>query len=201
MNKERIKIIIIDDDLGIVESLKSFLEDKYYVEGFTDSKEGLKRLEEKNFDLLILDYYIDKLNGADIVKEIRKFNNNIYILLLTGHAESIPGLMSLENLDIQNYCEKTADFEKILIQIKSIIKSIKFFKNQDTIGGRLKQLRKANRLSQEDVAIHLGVQISSISQYESNLVLPPTQNILKLAKLFNVTTDFILCYELDIRKG
>lgn len=201
MNKERIKIIIIDDDLGIVESLKSFLEDKYHIEGYTDSKEGLKRLEEKNFDLLILDYYIDKLNGADIVKEIRKFNNNIYILLLTGYAESIPGLMSLENLDIQNYCEKTADFEKILIQIKSIIKSIKFFKNQDTIGGRLKQLRKANRLSQEDVATHLGVQISSISQYESNLVLPPTQNILKLAKLFNVTTDFILCYELDIRKS
>ncbi|MBD7911636.1 MULTISPECIES: response regulator [Clostridium] len=201
MSKEKINIIIIDDDLGIVESLKSFLEEECNVEGFTDSVEGLARLQEKSFDLLILDYYIDKLNGADIVKEIRKFNNNIYILILTGYSESVPGLTSLENLDIQNYCEKTADFDKILIQIKSIIKSIKFFKDQDTTGGRLKQLRKVNRLSQEDVAKYLGVQISSISQYESNLVLPPTQNILKLAKLFNVTTDFILCYELDIRKN
>jgi DNA-binding NtrC family response regulator len=201
MSKEKINIIIIDDDLGIVESLKSFLEEDCNVEGFTDSMKGLARLQEKNFDLLILDYYIDKLNGADIVKKIRKFNNNIYILILTGYAESVSGLTSLENLDIQNYCEKTADFEKILIQIKSIIKSIKFFKDQDTTGGRLKQLRKVNQLSQEDVAKYLGVQISSVSQYESNLVLPPTQNILKLAKLFNVTTDFILCYELDIRKS
>ncbi|MDS0526329.1 response regulator [Clostridium sp. SHJSY1] len=200
MNKEKISIIIIDDDLGIVESLKSFLEEQYDVEGFSNSIDGLKRLQEKNFDLLILDYYIDKFNGADIVKEIRKFNNSIYILLLTGYAESIPGLALLENLDIQNYFEKTSDFEKILIQIRSIIKSIEFFKNEDTTGKRIKQLRKINRLSQEDVAKYLGVKISSVSQYESNLVLPPTQNILKLAKLFNVTTDFILCYELDIRK-
>lgn len=201
MNNKKVNILILDDDLGIVESLKSFLEELYNVEGFTDSKEGLKRLQEKSFDLLILDYYIDKLNGADVVKEIRKFNNNIYILLLTGYAESVPGLKSLEDLDIQSYCEKTADFEKILIQIKSIIKSINFFKNNDTTGERLKQLRKTNGLSQEYIAKYLGVQKSSVSQYESNLVLPPTQNILKLAKLFNVTTDFLLCYELDIRKN
>ena len=44
MNNNGIKIMIIDDDPGIVDSIKSFLGDKYYVEGFTSSREGLKQL-------------------------------------------------------------------------------------------------------------------------------------------------------------
>lgn len=196
-----ISIIIIDDDSGIIDSLKAFLGDKYQVEGFTSSSEGLKRLQEKKFDLLVLDYYIDELNGNDIVNEVRKFNNSIYILLLTGYSEDVPALEVLENLNIQGYCEKSGDFRKVIINIESVIKSIEFFRtNKCTIGQRIKDLRKLNNLSQDDVAKYLKTQKSSVSQYESGTVIPPTLTIIKLAKLFNTTTDYILCYELEMEK-
>ncbi|MBF8982618.1 helix-turn-helix domain-containing protein [Lutibacter sp. B2] len=201
MDKSGIRIMIIDDDSGIIDSIKSFMEDKYYIEGFTSSREGLNRLRKEVFDILILDYYIDELNGSEVINEIRKYNNDIYILLLTGYGEEVPGMKSLETLKIQNYYEKSADFEKLIIFIEGIIKSLEFFNRvKYTISERLKKLRKLNNLSQDDVAKYLGIQRTTISQYESGDLIPPTLNVIKLARLYNVTTDYILCYELNIGK-
>lgn len=200
MNRNNIKIIIIDDDPGIVDSIKSVIGETYYVEGYTESKEGLKRLKEETFDILILDYYIDELNGCDIVKKIRKYNDNIYILIITGYGEKVPGLKTLEELEIQNYCEKSGDFEKMLLCIQGAIKSVKFFKDKvETTGERIKALRKVHNLSQDDVAKYLDVQRTTISLYESDATMPPTGAIIKLARLFNVTTDYLLCFEFNTR--
>ena len=201
MDNSGIKIIIIDDDSGIVDSIKSFLGEKYHVEGFTSSREGLKQLQNEKFDILILDYYIDELNGENVIDEIRKYDNNLYILLLTGFGEKVPGIKSLETLKIQNYYEKSGDFEKLIIFIEGIIKSIEFFNRvKYTISERLKTLRKLNNLSQDNVAKYLEIQRTTVSQYESGDLIPPTLNVIKLARLYNVTTDYILCYELSIEK-
>lgn len=201
MDKIGLKIMIIDDDPGIIDVIKSFLEEKYYIQGITSSKEGLKQLKKEKFDILILDYYIDELNGNDVIDEIRKYDNNLYILLLTGFGEKVTGIKSLETLKIQNYYEKSANFQKLIIFIEGIIKSIEFFNRvKNTISERLKNLRKLNNLSQDDVAKYLGIQRTTISQYESSDLIPPTLNVIKLAKLYNVTTDYILCYELNIEK-
>lgn len=201
MDNSGMKIIIIDDDSGIIDSIKSFLGDKYYVEGFTSSREGLKQLQKEKFDILILDYYIDEFNGGNVIDEIRKYDNNLYILLLTGFGEKVPGIKSLETLKIQNYYEKSADFEKLIIFIEGIIKSIEFFNRvKYTISERLKTLRKLNNLSQDNVAKYLEIQRTTISQYESGDLIPPTLNVIKLAKLYNVTTDYVLCYELSIER-
>jgi DNA-binding NarL/FixJ family response regulator len=199
MNKT--KMIIIDDDINVIDSLKAFLEEKCYIEGFTKSKEGIKRINEVEYDILVLDYYIDELNGDNVIEEIRKFNNDLYILLLTGYSDKVPGIKSLENMQIQSYCEKSADFDNIIVSIESAIKSIEFFKNsKHSIGERIKQLRKHYSLNQEDVAKYLGVQRTAISSYESGDAIPPTITVIKLAKLFNVTTDYLLCYEFKIEK-
>lgn len=201
MSNKGMRIMVIDDDAGITDSIKSFLGDKYYVEGYTTSKEGLLQLRKSEFDILILDYYIDELNGSNIIDEIRKYDNDLYILLLTGYGKEVPGIKSLESLKIQNYYEKSADFEKLIIFIEGIIKSIEFFNRvKFSMSERLKTLRKMNNLSQDDVAKYLDIQRTTISQYESGDLIPPTLNVMKLAKLYNVTTDYILCYEINIEK-
>jgi DNA-binding NtrC family response regulator len=202
MKENKIKILVIDDDIDIIDSIKAFIGKKYEIEGYTKSKLGLKKLKENKYDILIIDYYIDELNGENVINEIRKFNKEIYILLLTGFKNKVPGLQSLEKLEIQNYCEKTADFENVIICIESAIKSIEFFKNKkSSIGGRIKKLRKIYNMSQEQVAKYLEIQRTAISSYESGDAIPPTLSIIKLAKLFNVTTDYLLCYELKIEKN
>lgn len=201
MNNSGIKIMIIDDDSGIVDSMKSLLGDKYYVEGFTSSREGLKQLQKKRFDILILDYFIDDLIAKDVIDEIRKHNNELYIVLLTGYGDEITGMQSLEDLKIQNYYEKNADYNKLIIFIEGIVKSLEFFNTPKcTIAERLKILRKNNDLTQDNISKYLDIHRTTVTQYESGEIIPTTQNVIKLAKLYNVTTDYILCYELKIDK-
>jgi DNA-binding NtrC family response regulator len=100
--KSRLNIAIVDDDIGIIDVLKSGLLD-YNVVGFTSSKDAISALKKEKFDLLILDYYVDELNADVIVKKIREFDKELYIVLLTGYADSVPGLETLEKMDIQCY--------------------------------------------------------------------------------------------------
>ncbi|MCX7745798.1 MAG: helix-turn-helix domain-containing protein [Clostridia bacterium] len=197
-----IKIFILDDEIAVIQSIKAFLGDKYYCDGCTGSREGIEKLKKEKFDVLVLDYRIDDLNGEQVVNEVRKFDSDIYIMLLTGHADEVPGLKSLDTFNIQSYCEKSHNIEQAIISIESVVNSIEFFKDRKkTIGQKIRELRKIYNLSQDDLAKHLDVQRTSITLYENGNAIPPTLTIIKLAKLFNVTTDYILCYELSIEQS
>ncbi|WP_010246704.1 HD domain-containing response regulator [Acetivibrio cellulolyticus] len=123
--KEGFKIIAIDDDQGIIKTLKVILErDGYEFSGYTDHNEAIELIKENSFDLLILDYLLNDINAKQVVEIIRGFNKDLYILLLTGHSESVPPMETLEKNDIQGYCTKSDDPSQLLLLVKSAYKSV-----------------------------------------------------------------------------
>ena len=119
------KIIAVDDEQGIVDSLSIFLKRSgYNFVGVTDPQEAIERVKNEHFDLMILDFIMTHIHGDQVVEEIRKFNKELYILLLTGHKDLAPPLDSIRRLDIQGYCEKSDKFDQLLLLIESGIKSI-----------------------------------------------------------------------------
>ena len=119
------KIIAVDDEEGIVDSLSIFLKRSgYNFIGVTDPLEAIERVKNEHFDLMILDFIMTPIHGDQVVEEIRKFNKDLYILLLTGHKDLAPPLETIKRLDIQGYCEKSDKFDQLLLLIESGIKSI-----------------------------------------------------------------------------
>lgn len=119
------KIIAVDDEQGIVDSLSIFLKRSgYNFVGVTDPQEAIERVKNEHFDLMILDFIMTPIHGDRVVEEIRKFNKELYILLLTGHKDLAPPLDTIRRLDIQGYCEKSDKFDQLLLLIESGIKSI-----------------------------------------------------------------------------
>lgn len=119
------KIIAVDDEEGIIDSLSIFLKRSgYNFVGVTNPEEAIKRVREEHFDLMILDFIMTPIHGDQVVEEIRKFNKELYILLLTGHKDLAPPLDTIRRLDIQGYCEKSDKFDQLLLLIESGIKSI-----------------------------------------------------------------------------
>jgi DNA-binding response OmpR family regulator len=193
--EEKFKIIIIDDEQGIIDALKANLSPEYLVDGFVTSKEGIEAIRDNSYDLLILDYFIDSLDGRQVTEKIRRTDDEIYIMLLTGRAQEAPGIEVLKTMDIQMYCEKSANFEEILIMIESARKSVEHSRREGSFGIRLKRLRKIHDISQEDLGKILGVGRTAIANWETNQTEPTGENIKKLADLFKVTTDYLLCYK------
>ena len=119
------KIIAVDDEMGIIDSLSIFLKRSgYNFVGVTDPEEAIERVKNEHFDLMILDFIMTPIHGDQVVEEIRKFNKELYILLLTGHKDLAPPLETIKRLDIQGYCEKSDKFDQLLLLIESGIKSI-----------------------------------------------------------------------------
>lgn len=123
IKKENFKILVVDDEQGIIDSLAIFLN-HYEFKGLTDPLEAIELLKTEHFDLMILDFLMMPMHGDQVVEEIRKFNKNLYILLLTGHKDLAPPLETIKRLDIQGYCEKTDKFDQLLLLIESGLKSV-----------------------------------------------------------------------------
>lgn len=124
-NSTGYKIIVVDDESGILDSLSIFLRRSgYNFTGVTDPLEAIERVKNEHFDLMILDFIMTPLHGDQVVEEIRKFNKELYILLLTGHKDLAPPLETIRRLDIQGYCEKSDKFDQLLLLVESGIKAI-----------------------------------------------------------------------------
>ena len=142
------KIIAVDDEEGIVDSLSVFLKRSGYdLTGVTDPMEAIELVKKEHFDLMILDFIMTPIHGDKVVEEIRKFNKELYILLLTGHKDLAPPLETIRKLDIQGYCEKSDKFDQLLLLIESGIKSIEQMNEikriNDELSNTIEKLEKA----------------------------------------------------------
>ena len=132
------KIIVVDDEEGIIDSLSIFLKRSgYHFTGVTNPEEAIEIVRNEHFDLMILDFIMTPIHGDQVVEEIRKFNKELYILLLTGHKDLAPPLETIKKLDIQGYCEKSDKFDQLLLLIESGIKSIEQMNEIKKINSKL----------------------------------------------------------------
>ena len=142
------KIMAIDDDGGILDSLSVVLKrNGYALDTYTNPLDAIEVLRKEHYDLLLLDFIMDPLHGDQVVEKIREFDKSLYILLLTGHKDLAPPLETLKKLDIQGYCEKSSEFEQLLLLIQSGLKSVDQMKLinkiNDELSDKNEELEKA----------------------------------------------------------
>ena len=138
-NSNGYKIIVVDDEVGIIDSLSIFLKRSgYEFTGVTNPLEAIEKVKHEHFDLMLLDFIMTPIHGDQVVEEIRKFNKELYILLLTGHKDLAPPLETIKRLDIQGYCEKSDKFDQLLLLIESGIKAIEQMNVIKNINNELK---------------------------------------------------------------
>ncbi len=138
--KSKYKIIAVDDEIGIIDSLSIFLKHSgYTLVGCTDPYEAIERVKNEHFDLMLLDFMMSPIHGDTVVREIRKFNQELYIILLTGHKDLVPPLETIKKLSIQGYCEKEDKFDQLLLLIESAFKSIDQMHIIKTINNELQE--------------------------------------------------------------
>lgn len=171
------KVIVVDDDIGILDSISILLKRKNYeYVGVTNPLDAIELIKKDNFDLLILDFIMQPINGDQVVELIRKFNKDLYILLLTGHKDLAPPLETMENFDIQCYCEKSDKFDQLMLLIESAIKSIAqrrtILKFKDGLNNILESLPKIYQLQPfEDILKEILAQLMPLVNSSNAFIL------------------------------
>jgi two-component system response regulator HydG len=82
------KVLIIDDDLDMCTLLSRFLlRHDYEVEVSYSGAQGIAKFKQGNFDIVICDFRLGDKNGKDVLLEIKSFNPNTIVLIITGYSD------------------------------------------------------------------------------------------------------------------
>jgi CheY-like chemotaxis protein len=80
-------VLIVDDEAAIRESLQTLLEfEGYSVDVANDGTEGLARIAEHPFDLVLLDFAMPERNGIEILREIRERDSELPVIMITAYG-------------------------------------------------------------------------------------------------------------------
>nr|WP_263313474.1 response regulator transcription factor [Mammaliicoccus sp. Marseille-Q6498] len=118
------KILIVEDDVKIARVIQLELEyANYEIEIANTGRQALDLFESTNFDLILLDVMIPELNGLEVLRRIRKENEEVKIIMLTARdavMDKVSGLDSGAN----DYMTKPFEIEELLARIRAHLKQM-----------------------------------------------------------------------------
>jgi len=119
------KVMVIDDDIGMMDAMSVVLK-KYDIQvtPFTEAITALENLKTNKYHILIINYLMNPVRGDEIVRMVREFNKDIYIILMSAHKDLTPSIDTMRSLDIQAYFEKSSRFDQLVLLIESGFKHI-----------------------------------------------------------------------------
>ncbi len=116
------RLLIVDDDKQIRELLTfDIAQSGYVVDSATDGEEGLKKALENNYDLILLDVMMPKMNGYDVCKNIRIQNPTIPILMLTAKGAIEDKTQGFE-CGADDYLSKPFEIQEVLLRIRALLR-------------------------------------------------------------------------------
>ncbi len=122
--KEKIKILLVEDDLNFGYLLVDFFDlNGFDVKLAKDGMIGLKQFETNQFDFCLLDIMLPQLDGFSLAKKIRKLNKQIPIIMLTAKSMKEDKLKGY-SLGIDDYITKPFDEDELLCKIKAILNRV-----------------------------------------------------------------------------
>ena len=115
------KVMVADDDKNIVELLRLYLEkEDFAVITANDGEEALAKFSPEAPDIVLLDIMMPKLDGWQVLREIRK-KSNTPIIMLTAKGETFDKVLGLE-LGADDYVVKPFDAKEIVARIKAVLR-------------------------------------------------------------------------------
>lgn len=140
-------ILTLDDDHIMTSTIQAYFQRSgYNVDVENDPYRAIERIREGSYDILLLDFLMSPICGDQVVAQIRKFNKELFIILLTGHKSMAPPIKTIRELDIQGYYEKSDRFDQLELLVESCVKSLQQMR---MIKDYQKELTEAYQVMQE----------------------------------------------------
>ena len=124
------RVLIVDDDVSIVRVLQDALglfrhEHTYAAQTAADGAEGLAALERGQFDLVLLDMYMPRMTGLELLTEMRRRGLQTPVLMLTGNEDSRSAASALAS-GIFAYVPKPFDLQQleVLVSLAAASRSV-----------------------------------------------------------------------------
>ncbi len=122
MAEHEFKILLVEDDEALSFIVKDNLEqNNYFVEVAENGEIALEFFNKNNYDLIVLDVMLPKVDGFEVAKTIRKNNEQVPIIFLTARSMTEDKITAL-TIGADDYIPKPFSMEELLLKIKIFLK-------------------------------------------------------------------------------
>jgi signal transduction histidine kinase len=142
------KVLVIDDELGPRESLRILLKNEFQVFLAENVDAGLRLLQEQHPDVILLDIRMPGMNGIDGLKEIRKLDQEVSVLMLTGFG-TLETAQEAIRRGANDYLKKPFDTREMQDTVREHVRRTRFQRRHRQT---TEELRKINQMLIEELA-------------------------------------------------
>ena len=137
------KILAIDDEKNI----RHLIQSEFTLEGFdvqtADSgEEGLERFSQENFDMVLLDLRLPKMDGIETLKKLKQKSSSTEVIMITGHGEIGSAVASIK-LGARDYVTKPFKLDELLTLAKQVIQDRRVCPDEDDPKARVRSVCRA----------------------------------------------------------
>ena len=187
----KLSVLVVDDDPDILEYLQDFLgAEGFEVTTLSDPTLAVERIRDEVFHLVVLDLMMPKISGMDLLQLIRGVDDDIAVIILTGHPSLDTASASIQH-DVSAYIQKPftpAEFRDVIARIAK--KKGLVLRREDelhaAIGRQIRDLRKARSLTLKQMARRTNLSVSLLSQIERAESSASVSSLFKVATALDV---------------
>ena len=118
-------ILIVDDESGIRQSLGALLRDEgYEIEAVASGEECLEQIGRRNFDLILLDVWLKKMDGLETLERIQQLEGAPMAVMISGHG-NIETAVRATKLGAFDFIEKPLSLEKIVLVVRNALEYVR----------------------------------------------------------------------------
>jgi len=159
------KILCVDDEPNILSALRRmFMLSGFDIEEASSGAEAIKKLEEKEFHLVLSDMQMPGMNGAELLAQVKERWPKVMRLMLTGTADLKAAISAINEGEIYRYLTKPWNDEEVVSTIKSALERCALVRERDN----LLELTKQQNLSLADMVNTLEQKVKERTAELSN---------------------------------
>ncbi len=115
------RILIVDDESGIRESLGALLRDEgYEIETLSSGEDCLARLKRDEFDLVLLDVWLPKMDGLETLERLQSQDDAPIVVMISGHG-NVEAAVRATKLGAFDFIEKPLSLEKVVLVVRNAL--------------------------------------------------------------------------------
>ncbi|PWB26153.1 sigma-54-dependent transcriptional regulator [Flavobacterium sp. HTF] len=165
------KILIIEDEAAIRRVLVKILSeenDTYQVDEAEDGVAGLEKIKNNDYDLVLCDIKMPKMDGVEVLEEVKKIKPEIPMVMISGHGDMETAIHTMR-LGAFDYISKPPDLNRLLNTVRNALD-----KKQLVVENKIlkKKVSKNYEMVGESEAInHIKVMIDKVAQTEARVLI------------------------------
>jgi len=137
---EEIKILCVDDEQNVLNSLKRlFFDSDYTIFSATSGQEGLKVLEQENVQVVISDYRMPNMNGVEFLKEVCKHWSQTVRIVLSGYADTTSVVEAINEGQIYKFVPKPWNDDELKVTIANAVERYFLVKKNTELNNELRE--------------------------------------------------------------